>query len=1649
MDFFRGIGDWFRGVFGRDDDEEKKRRQSRQQQTPRAQRQSEPVRSPAQLFGQNQQTQKQQTVDTPQTEVPQLFQTQVQEGLSTPRSLRPEARPNATQQIEDAAQKLASGSPGTPYSPEVIRAAQPRVQQIKQQQQHQRQISKPSVDEYRMLSPNQQRNYEQRLKEYRDTISPTTAQGAAEIRRINEALAQLQGSGARGTDAATLVRGLASGATEAIQGGVTNILGNQLQSIYSAATGQRVGMLRTPQDIERANQLYRSGEIDYDTLVRAFRASPELFNVNNDWKIERDGGIKRTEGVLDSTAQFARQFGQAGSTVAEFLPFGAASSAATRLGRFGSRFLQGGALNTGLSLGGNVLDTASSATAQDVAQDAAISFLFGGLIEGVTGNARPRNIDLTSAAQTRRVAISRAKQADPSLTDAQAAELVDEAASQLANRQRGETNRGNLQIEDTENADLQRIINDEGLPAFERQRARDELARRQREAARAELADPSNESSLEFRRRMQAEAERIEQRMNDYINSNPDLTPQQIEAIQIAARQRLEEVIRSMQQNRQTAQDMVEEQINEQAENIAAQAGRAQELADEQAASVAPRTGDRVPEEGASPEVTANDAYRDVVERELYGDAPTFQERDGLSWNERFSPERQLRERVTRPLEEMANRGIAAAQTARNPLVRGVGRLFTGFTSEAGRSADQLAARRQLGGAIGSGRLNRETIGNLGKEMSEESKTKVWATLDPEQAGRAGINVDQLTPEELALQTKLKTLVDNTTAEMLRRGFITPEQAANQSYIKRAYEFFENNPDLKRFEGGMRTNLLDQTKGRKEVSDQMIEQAITDPTYLVGKKTAEAEALFAMQDYGNFLSREGIAIDAPRPGYTQLPDSPVFGEAAGKYVPHSFSEDFTGFTYNLKFVQAVNDVFQIYDRWNVRQAKKALLTVFNPAVRVGNQVTNRVIFSGLGGINPVSFNLKMRQVPGMIKQNDQLYREAVAEGLVGIDITQAEFFARHMGEVTGDDNLFKRASKYLQDTYSGADDQARIAAYSIYRERGYSPAEAARMTQRQFQDYKSVGFFYELASRTPIIGNAFVRFAGDAMRVAKNTALDRPLTAASMMMTWGALTNAMSIASGESEFQSDNPIQNAADLFTGATKSQEQIDRESRFGAARIPFANISLTLQTPWGEINAARFMPWHALNNIDSGLSGMLPFESSPITFEDGKLGLDSGGINDPLLGQFVQLGIDRDFRGRSISDPDNNEAGDKYALDPATPAQEWGNRARFLLGNNLPIGNELDALASTGALDFMPLPGDRDLSELTGGRDRFGKTRSVPQSIARLFGIKVEEYGDEQIEDLRGRNRYYEDLDKINQELEGMTPSEQEAWRRLSGYYRLRDQVENRFEPGTTRDRKAPVYEFAEDKWKDYAANPRLYELMVQKKQQDAARDGTPIQPEFDERLSASFRRQLIQNKMVAPGDDAELDQRMYNSPEWDYYQELRNRYRQAAGDYYGESEFEGDELVKHQDEPFPTKSDVYKAYTDAYAAYADGRLPAKPEFTDEVKAAREQYQKATFDWTNNARRARGLPPITWDVWNNPTFGFDTSPSGFGFGGGGSRRPADVNTLGRLTDFSSAVTGDTARKIQADEMENLEAIFRAVMAGSRQNRARPRLGASSRGR
>lgn len=1034
-----------------------------------------------------------------------------------------------------------------------------------------------------------------------------------------------------------------------------------------------------------------------------------------------------------------------------------------------------------------------------------------------------------------------------------------------------------------------------------------------------------------------------------------------------------------------------------------------------------------------APDTTANDTAYRSVEESLFEDAPKFEER-GKSLGQILSPDRVIREKITNPLEGAASRAIGKAQLSENSLARGFGRLFQGVSREAGKSTDQLAAARMLRGGLERGKVFRKKITEMGSDVATDSKSRIYATLDPERAKELGmtkLTVEDLTPEELAVRTKLKEVVDRDSFELYKRGLITKQQYANGDYLKRAYEVFEQGSDFQKTANATKTGLLKQLAKRGDVEEKLLEQAVTDPFYLVAKKASEVEALTAMWDYGDYLVKNGIAQDVPGPGRVQMPTSKVYGPAAGKWVPLTTLEEFQGFQYTNGMLSGYDNLVSAYDSLGIRRAKKQLLTVFNPAVRLGNQFSNRVMFATMNGINPVQFNIAMSKVKGMMKEGHQLYREAVSQGLIGTDLSQADF-ARTLSGYLDDDNMAKQAMNWFKESYSAADDQAKTAAYVVHRTRGYSPDEAARLTQRGFQDYNSVGFFYDLAAKTPFIGNAFVRFAADAMRIAKNTALDHPLRSAATIGMWATFVNTMSRLSGETLTDEeaiaslrDEGILNPTEEQIKERTTRDKATREDRFGAPKIPFTDISMTVQTPWGEINVARFMPFYQLNDIQSPVARFLPIQGNP---------LQPQGWQDPLLGQVGQVIADKDFRGKSIRDPENVQFADgtsKFQFDQLGDEDKRNNLLRFLFTQNAPLGREIDSLNAARQ----------------GEEDVYGKKRSLPQAIARALGVKVEQYGSEQAADTRATEEYFRRKDEIEAEVEGMSPSVQAAYRRLTGQYKMRDEKDNPFAPGEKVNVKAAVYDFPENKWGEYIQNPELFDIMEKRAQREAAAKGAPLNPIFDPRIPRDFRLQLVQQKSIAPGDNVELLERMYQNPNWDAYQDINDEYKEKAKAYYPQSDDDNfeDEMVKNQNAPFPKKPPIIRENDAAYALYLEGKGP-KPAYTEELKAAKEAFNELKWNWTNNERAKRGLPLISAEEWNNKTFGFtaDKDGSGFGFGGKGNYRN-DWGILGELLNAS------IMKRLEAPDVANtpnLGQILTRLQAGSGGGRRKPTLGASSRG-
>ena len=989
----------------------------------------------------------------------------------------------------------------------------------------------------------------------------------------------------------------------------------------------------------------------------------------------------------------------------------------------------------------------------------------------------------------------------------------------------------------------------------------------------------------------------------------------------------------------------------------------------------------------------------------LYG-TPTPSPEQQLNFLQQISPNRFVRENITRPIVNQLNAIVGQAQVSNVAAVRGLGRLPVGLSKEIGMTPELLAASRNfLTGTGELGKITADDIVKIGKELDTSAVNRVWATLDPERAAELGIDVNKvnLSPAEITYKNKIEELKNAFTQGNVSRGLITQEQA-DAEWFKRAYSTFDFASTDDQFYKQTLQQMFGQTKikkqfaGRKTISDEVKQAAIQDPSYLMAKKSAESHAAWGVYDYTDFLNKNGFVSDVERPGYVQLPNNKLYGESAGKYVPRNAAEEITGFQSGYAVLNSLNDVLNWYDKNPLRKGKKMILTVLNPAVRAGNKVSN-VIFAQLNGINPVTFTKNLAQVRKLEESRAPIYLEAVQRGLVGNDLMSGDF-GRKIAEYTGDPQGIKKALNWAKKSYSKADDNAKVAAFKSHVDRGYTFDQAAQLVQRGFQDSKSVGYFYDTAAKIPLVGNAFVRFAGDASRILTNAVIDNPLTVAGTIATVATLGNALSKLSGETP--------------------EDKKTREGRFGAPTIPFTDISLEFQTPYGAVNVARFLPFYELNDVGNPVTRFLPFSGNPT---------DPKNWSDPLLGTVGQLLKDKDFRGKSIKDPENTG----QFLDRLSGKQELINRAKFAIPQNIPLGREATAIYQAA----------------TGQPDIYGKKRNVVQAIARAGGIKVEQFGTDQAQDLRNQQRFQEDKKRIEQTAATLPKDSQEAYKRLTGYYKLRDKTANQYDPGTERFIKAPVYNFAEDKYRDIAKDPKVYDLLLQKKIQDNQRDKIPIAPEFDTRLSNEFRRQLIANKAIAPGDDAETDAKIRTSAEWDLYTQLKDQYGKNLKAKYGAGDKKFvDELVKNPDKEYPQKGAAKAAYDNAYKLYATGRGP-KPAFTDAVAADKDAYEENMRNWTNDARKARGLPPISKDVWDNVSFGFQSDEEKiykelkygrgfgrFGFGGGGGTQ--------EQRQYLTQLLGQGVSVAQAPEIKATPTRFKVkVQKPSKGRKARIRLG------
>lgn len=665
----------------------------------------------------------------------------------------------------------------------------------------------------------------------------------------------------------------------------------------------------------------------------------------------------------------------------------------------------------------------------------------------------------------------------------------------------------------------------------------------------------------------------------------------------------------------------------------------------------------------------------------------------------------------------------------------------------------------------------------------------------------------------------------------------------------------------------------------------------------------------------------------------------------------------------------MNNLLDLYDGLPPRRLRKKMLTVYNPIVRTGN-VTSNYLFAYLNGINPVTFTknkvwakeqLGNSWYPGQpkseMKGKDPLFIEVQKSGLIGSDIIRSDRnmfdaskeFGREIDTKSGEASAWtkaKRGADVVTQRYGQADDISKLSAVKTWVDRGYSVEEAIEKTRRGFQDYSRVGHMYDLGAKSPLFGNAFIRFQGDLWAgILRNAAIDHPFRLAALPIATYALGQTLSAAAGESP--------------------EDKETREKRVGAPKIPFTNISTEFQTPWGAIDASRFLGVYSREDLDGNsitdeLSRMLPFN----IFDPTKLGTKEGqtdaiqkAASDPLIGPLISMMFDVDWRGKSISDPEGVRNGEKlFPEDELSSDEKWVNRAQYLARQYMPYpykeGEDIYSSITERMRSEQSKRGGKNDPSKPGasiwekeGYNSDGSKKNTIQSIARLLGLRVEQFGEDEAAAYRDRQKMFDFFDKTD------------SWKQS-----LDTETRRKFESRhkSTATRSGINEDFVDDPFYKYRnasdlKDDKLFEAEKQYAKMQNEYDGKPIDPLFN--LPKDKRLRVLWKNSLPPGAKDPDVTRMYDE---DWYQNFRiqqDHYYNAKKEYNKKRGFD-----PHKDaNPYPEPSKKLQNLNDFYYGLSRGdRTRWRNQHPDLYQQMKDQWAKQDA-WKDKERAAIGLGPL----------------------------------------------------------------------------------------
>jgi len=672
---------------------------------------------------------------------------------------------------------------------------------------------------------------------------------------------------------------------------------------------------------------------------------------------------------------------------------------------------------------------------------------------------------------------------------------------------------------------------------------------------------------------------------------------------------------------------------------------------------------------------------------------------------------------ITKKIDAATAAIVTKAIDSKSKYERIVGQTATNWFNGLPRTTKELARSRRLKGeqdvaVILGAKLTKTLQDIIGS--NPESASRVHAVLDPEIYEDVSITYEELTDREKLLYDELKKINAKTHELNYFFGFIDKKtyDKYKGKYIARLYEEYENNE----FTGAKNKIDFNPYKERQAIDQWKIDNKIEDPIYLTISRMIRTGRNIAVQSYAESIANSEKASKTEKKGYV-LMDDKRYGKLNGMYVPHYISEDFQGYSFSNKVIDVLYDVAKAYDRLLLRQVLKKSHTVWNPVVQTGNLLSN-FAFAFVTGANPVQVASNLARARKAIKTQNEVYLILVKNGLIGsnvatndqVTLTETgtpiyDALAKLMSNKSNIDSKSKakaiwqkvtaplvKADNFATNTYGASDDIMKIATYMSLKDAGYSESEAIEKVFDGLQNYATVGKIWDASSKTPVIGNAYVKFQADLMRITKNAIIKRPLSTTAFLASLKALALVASLLSGEDE--------------------EDKIDREERPYIPKIktPIMDIPLVFKIGKKEINLARYIsPYYTFDIPDKSMletiTGPMPYSFFHIEGkEKGSTGIPLPKAQDVLLGPLVQAFVyDKDFKNQSISDP----YATRYKESGLTEFQKLMNKIEYVGRSNIPASSSIQ---------------DLYLSATT-GEDYYGRSKTVSDvAISQIIKIQT---------------------------------------------------------------------------------------------------------------------------------------------------------------------------------------------------------------------------------------------------------------------------------------------------------------------------------------